>query len=486
MRRVLAVAVLLAAAPAPAATAATDARPETVPALSAFTQSGGSFALRADARVAGSSREARTLAADLGALLGRRVRTAKRARPGDVLLRRGAPAQGDEGYDLRIGRVFTVTAPHSAGLFYGGRTLLQLIRGGEPIPRGRGSDVPRYRERGLMVDCGRAFYDRAWWLERIRRMADLKLNLVHLHLSDDQGFRIEVASHPEIVSREHLTTADVRAIVAEATRRHVTVVPEIDMPGHLTAALAKHPELQLTNVAGQRQAGKLDVTLPAARAFAHDLIGDLLPLFPGPWWHMGNDEYLGVVSTPADYLLYPRLTRDSVPAFVKQIRAQVVAAGKRLRVWSDGLGDDAAWLPRDVAVEWWEELHSPSPAELLAAGHEVLNVGWWPLYYVTGGPLKSHRASERFMYEDWRLQHFTGPYTSLTPLDLGTDATGPGVLGAALAVWNDDPSSPDARPDALVAGIAPRLAILAQQTWGSDKLVPDYAGFRALAKRLGL
>jgi hexosaminidase len=483
VRQTFLVAAVSVVAAAPSARA--EERPATVPALQSFSPSEGTFALRPDARVAGSGREARTLASDLGALLGRPVRTARRARPGDVLLRRGSAALGGEGYELRIGRAFTITAPHSAGLFYGGRTLLQLIRGGEAIPRGRGRDVPRYRERGLMVDCGRAFYPREWWLERIRRLADLKLNLVHMHLSDDQGFRVAVKSHPEIVSRDHLSTQDVRALVAEARRRHVTLVPEIDMPGHLTAALANHPELQLKNLVGQRQPGKLDVSLPAARRFAHELIADLLPLFPGPWWHMGNDEYLGVLSTPADYLLYPQLERDSVAGFVNEIRDQVVAAGKRLRVWSDGIGaDGTAWLSRDVVVEWWEELHSPSPSSLLAAGHDVLNVGWWPLYYVTGGPLKGHRASERFMYETWQPRRFTGPYTSLTPLDLGTDASGPGVLGATLAVWNDDPSAADARPAALAAGIAPRLAILAQQTWGSDKLVPDYARFAPLARRV--
>ncbi len=478
-------AVTLAVAGAAPAGAA-DGRPDTVPALESFAPSEGTFVLRGDARVAGTSREARTLAADLGALLGRRVRTAKRARPGDVLVRRGGAATlGAEGYELRIGRVFTVSARHSAGLFYGGRTLLQLVRGGRAIVRGRARDVPAYRERGLMVDCGRAFYPRAWWLERIRQLADLKLNLIHLHLSDDQGFRVEVPSHPEIVSREHLTIADIRALVAEARKRHITLVPEIDMPGHLTAALAKHPELQLRNAFGQPQPGKLDVTSPAARKFAHEIVGDLLAVFPGPFWHMGNDEYLGVLSTPADYAMYPQLKRDSVPNFVKEIREQVVAAGKRLRVWSDGLGEDTAWLPRDVVVEWWEELHSPPPAELLAEGREVLNVGWWPLYYVTGGPLQGHRASEEFLYEEWQPRQFTGPWLSLTPLRLGsTVAEQRGLLGATLAVWNDDPSSPAAKPAALAAGIASRLAVLSQQTWGSAKLTPDYAHFAGVVERV--
>lgn len=506
---VLGLLLLGAAAPADAA----DDRPATVPAMTSFSPAGGTFALRRDARVVlrraerdALGGEARTLAADLGAQLGRpvRVRIGPRARSGDVLLTRRAadPALGDEGYALRVGRVFTVIAPARAGLFYGGRTLLQLVRGGAPIPRGRGRDVPRYRERGLMVDCGRVFFDRTWWLARIRELADLKLNLVHLHLSDDQGFRIAVPSHPEIVSREHLTAEDVRALVAEAARRHVTLVPEVELPGHMTAALAKHPELQLRDALGRPQADKLDVTLPAARAFAHAIVGDVLAQFPGPWFHAGNDEYLGIVSTDADYLRYPQLEaysdarygaaangKDAVLDLANEIAAQVHAAGKEMRVWSDGAtGGSAVTLDPRVAVEWWENLHSATPQELVAAGRQVLNVGWWPLYYVTGGPLKGLRASEADMYERWDPASFEGPYTlrwftgGSMAEHLAADE--PRQLGATLAVWNDDPASPDARPAAIATGIRPRLAIVAQQTWGSRKPFARYPEFRARAARL--
>ena len=143
--------------------------------------------------------------------------------------------------------------------------------------------------------------------QRIRALSDLKLNLLHLHFSDDQGFRIQSETHPEVTSKPALSKDDVRALIAEATRRHMTIVPELDMPGHMTAALAQHPELQLTNAAGQKQPDKLDVTLPAARKFAADLVGEYMGLFPAPWWHMGADEYLGAFSTEADYNQYPQL-----------------------------------------------------------------------------------------------------------------------------------------------------------------------------------
>src|SRR5690606_30320592 len=95
---------------------------------------------------------------------------------------------------------------------------------------------------------------------------------------------------------------EVRALIELASRYHVTVVPEIDMPGHLGAALAAHPEFQLVDVLGRPARTQLDVSNPAARAFARELIEEYLPLFPGPYWHLGGDEYMA----PYDYPLYPQ------------------------------------------------------------------------------------------------------------------------------------------------------------------------------------
>lgn len=494
--------------------AAADERPATVPALREWQATGGTFALRPDARVvvapggrAALVDEARTLAEDLGALLGRTVRVVpgERARAGDVVLTTTSDAElGAEGYALRVGEAFKIQAPTAAGAFYGGRTLLQLVRGGEPIPHGAGRDWPLYRERGLSLDVARAFYSRAWLEELIRRMADIKLNLLHLHLTDNEGFRIESDSHPEIVSEQRLTKEDIRALLAEARRNHITIVPEIDMPGHMAAALAEHPELQLEDVAGQRQPDKLDVTLPAARRFVADLLDEYLPLFPGRWWHVGADEYLDYGSTQADYYRYPQLQayarekhgpqangHDAVLDFVNWVGDRAAAAGKRIRVWSDGVsGGSAVALRRDAVVEWWEDMFSPSPVELVDQGYQVLNVGWWPLYYVTGDFGPYLRAPEDQMYEKWDAWHFEGQWTSrwftgepsrtrsweLKPGD-------PRQPGATLAVWHGNPNDPEAQPDALAAGIAWRLRIVAQKTWGSPLLTPSYAEFQALTEK---
>ena len=165
--------------------------------------------------------------------------------------------------------------------------MAQLLRAGHgTIPRGWGRDWPSYPERGLMIDNGRRYYSSAWIKRRIRELAYLKLNQLHLHFSDNQGFRIESDSHPEAVTRPYLTKRQVRGILAYARARHVRVIPELDMPGHMQAALAAHPELQVPG-----RPDELDFTKPAARRFASDLILEYLKLFPGRYWHAGADEF---------------------------------------------------------------------------------------------------------------------------------------------------------------------------------------------------
>ena len=492
--------IILLAAAQPAL-AAKNPRPATVPAVREWNGGRGEFVLSDDARVVAAKplrREARRLGRDLGVPARR-----GRARRGDVVLEldRDLNRVGTEGYVLRIGERVKIRARTRTGIFYGGRTLIQLLDNQKrSAPKGTARDWPRYRERGLMIDNGRQFFTRAWLTEQIKELADLKLNLLHLHFSDNQGYRLESESHPEIVDDPHLTKADVRKLVRVARRRHVTIVPELDAPGHLEAALQPHPELQLTNAAGQKQPDKLDVTLPEARAFIGDLLNEYLPLFPGPWWHTGADEYLGVASTEQDYDLYPQLEayadekygegangKDAVLDFVNFVAERVKQAGKRLRVWSDGIeGGSAVTLDPDAAVEWWENRSSPPPAELMGAGHLVQNAGWWPLYYVTGGPLMGLRATEEEMYEEWDPWIFEGPWSTRwvngDPGGARFEVAKDGALqlGAQLNVWNDDPDNMS--QGEIAAGIAPRLAILAQKTWGSPQLTDDYAEFEALAR----
>ncbi len=367
------IAVVLAAVTALAAPAAP---PPTIPAIRQWRPAEGAFRLTAASRIVGDRLpEAAMLARELG-----RPLAARPPAPGDVELALGSGdrALGAEGYRLEVGRTVRIEARTRAGVFHGTRTLLQLLRAGPAIPAGRARDWPTYPERGLMIDNGRRYFAPAWIKRRIRELAYLKLNQLHLHFSDDQGFRIESSRHPEVVSAQHLTKRQVRDIVAYARDRHVRVIGELDMPGHLRAALARHPELQLRSAEGVTRPDKLDISKPAARRFARDLILEYLDLFPGRYWHAGADEYLA----PGEYADYPQLKggRAAYLRFVRWLDRLVHAHGRTLRVWHDGLS--GARLPRRVVVEWWTDHAGPPPARLLADGHRVLNAGWWPTYYV--------------------------------------------------------------------------------------------------------
>jgi hexosaminidase len=476
MRARLAVALTLLVAPAAHGA-------DLVPELREFTAAPGTWHLREDTHVVARSRglraEARRLATDLG------VKPARRARRGDVVLARSRkdPQLGAEGYTLRIGSHVRIAAPTAAGVFYGGRTLIQL---GSDVKRGTARDWPRYAERALMIDTGRAFFSRRWLAARIRELASLKLNRLHLHFSDNQGLRIQSVTHPEVVTAPALTQADVRRLVRIAAANHVQLVPELDMPGHMQAALATHPEFQLVNALGDAQPDKLDVTNPAARAFALELVDEYSSLFRARLWHIGGDEYLGVFSTPADYLLYPQLEafadarhgpgadgKDAVLDFVNTVAEHLRGLGIEARAWSDGAGGGSAVaLDPRISLEWWENIHSPAPDALVAAGHDIVNTSWWPLYYVTGGPLTDLRAPLESMAE-WHPWEFNGPVSKrFSSPDFASDAElspdEPRQLGASLAVWNDDPAAPGATQAAVAKGIAPRLRILAEKTWGGD------------------
>ena len=501
---VVALAALAAAVSAAAASAAEDRRPATVPAVRGSGEfPGPAFKLRQRARVV-IPRNARKRLAPEAKLLARELKirwtAAPKTRRGDISLRLGSKLRrlGREGYTMRIEDRIRIRARTTAGIFYAGRTLKQLLKGDRKTPRSFTRDWPRYKDRGLMIDNGRQFFSRRWLEQRIVEMSNLKLNLLHLHFSDNQGYRLESDSHPEIVSDPHLKKSDIRKLQALARRRHLTIVPELDAPGHLQAALEKHPELQLTNVFGQKQPDKLDVTLPEARQFIADLLNEYLPLFDGPWWHTGADEYLGVASTEQDYDLYPQLEayadakygegangKDTVLDFVNFVGTAARRKGKHLRVWSDGIeGAAVVGLDPDAAVEWWENRSSPPPQELIDEGRLVQNAGWWPLYYVTGGPLESLRATEQEMYEEWDANIFEGPWSARWA---GGDPGGArfevtndrrNQLGAQLNVWNDDPGNMS--EEEIAAGIAPRLRILAQKTWGSPELTDSYEEFQKL------
>jgi hexosaminidase len=275
------------------------------------------------------------------------------------------PGLGDEGYTLAVqpGSV-VIRAGAAAGLFHGAETLRQLLPGRVESASGRGSwvvaggrivDRPRYPWRGAMLDVARHFFSVADVNRYVDEIALYKINILHLHLSDDQGWRIGISGWPRLAAvggssgvggggGGHYTQEQYRQIVAHATSRHVTVVPEIDMPGHVNAALASYSELNSNGTAPSLYTGidvgfsSLCTDLPVTYRFVDDVVGELAAMTPGPYIHIGGDEARS--TSPRDYA-----------AFIERAARTVAAHGKT----PVGCAEIAvATLPPGTVVEYWD------------------------------------------------------------------------------------------------------------------------------------
>ncbi|MEU9304152.1 family 20 glycosylhydrolase [Streptomyces sp. NPDC048269] len=484
------------AAPSPTRSYALSAAPRTIPAVREHIPARGpGWKPAPEARVvvapgdkAALSDEGRLLAGEL------RMGYAESGEPrtGDVQLALGAKGSGPaESYtlDVKDGRV-RIAGPDEAGVFYGTRTLKQAVRSAGSAPEGTVRDGPAKPQRGLNLDIARKHFTPDWIEDRLREMADLKLNRLGLHFSDDQAFRIESDSHPEIVSTPHLTKAQVRAITALAARLHITVVPEIDSPGHLGAVLRAHPNLQLRDVQGRAVKGAVDIANPASAKLVDELLREYLPLFPGGAWHLGADEYQALVVRDPE-ASFPQLASAARQRYGPTARVQDLAtgwlndradtvrpSGKALKAWNDGFfRGGVASAAKDIQVEYWtgKEIGARPPLEYLREGRKVVNLNDEYLYYVLGEPNQFTYPTGRRIYEQWTPLVLRG--TTAVPAQYADQ-----ILGGRLAVWSD---LSGAQTQAQVAaGIRMPLAALSQKVWDARTPVLPWTGFTALADRL--
>jgi hexosaminidase len=282
----------------------------------------------------------------------------------------GGDTPPDERHSLTVGPgqvLLRAAAP--AGVVRGLTTLIQLTAtrsggdGNVSLPGARILDAPRYAWRGLSLDLARRFLAPG----EVRRVIDLlalyKLNVLHLHLTDDQGWRLPQGRPAG--SREpdapFYTAEDLRALVAYATDRLVTVVPEVDMPGHASALLRMHPELnsgrnelERESASGQpSRAVWLDPQLPATFPLVADVLAGVAEMFPGPYLHIGGDEPFG-------------MPHDLYVAYVRRVRDLVRSIGKRPVGWQESAR--AGLRPDDIIQYWFSGIaFAPSlPPEILA------------------------------------------------------------------------------------------------------------------------
>ncbi|MCQ8769319.1 beta-N-acetylhexosaminidase [Streptomyces telluris] len=418
------------------------------------------------------------------------------ARAGDVeLVLRPGTGQGPlaaEAYELTVrdGKVLVASAGE-AGVFYGTRTLLQAVRSGGGLPEGVVRDAPDRAQRGLHLDIARKHFTAEWIEARLRELSALKLNQLALHFSDDQGFRIESDSHPEIVSPQRLTKAEVRRIVALAESLHITVIPEIDSPGHLGAVIAAHPTLQLRDATGKAARGAVDIANPDAARIVDDLLREYAPLFPGPYFHLGADEYRALMAKNPE-ASYPRLAARAREKYGPRARVQDLATGwlndraalvrtlgKKAKAWNDGFfRGGVVSANKDIEVEYWtgKEIGARLPQEYLNEGRTLVNLNDEYLYYVLGEPNQFTYPTGQRIYEQWSPAVLRG--TAPVPGQSGPDR----VVGGRLAVWCDRAEAQNAQQ--VAAGIRLPLAAVAQRLWDARRPTMPWQDFVALDARV--
>ncbi len=273
---------------------------------------------------------------------------------------------GNEGYEMNISKkLVSISANEPAGCFYGVQTLLQtlpvkLAEGEKPlIPSGVIRDFPEYGFRGAMLDVSRHFFNVEEVKQFIDFLADYKMNILHLHLSDDQGWRIEIKSRPQLTeiggSTEvgggvggFYTQEQYTELINYASDRQITIIPEIDMPGHTNAALASYAELNCDGKARELYTGT-EVGFSTfctgseyTYEFIDDVIRELAELNPGPYIHIGGDESH---STPLE---------DYIP-FVNRVQEIVVKYGKKVIGWDEIAN---ATPVENSTVQFWADVEN--------------------------------------------------------------------------------------------------------------------------------
>lgn len=423
-------------------------------------------------------------------------------------------ALGPEGYTLRsIPAGVIIRGGGDAGVFYAAQTLLQLLppaaysptkvgRTDWTIPSVQIKDTPRYGWRGMMLDVSRHFFNKAFVKKFIDGLAMHKMNTFHWHLCDDQGWRVEIKRFPKLTQvsawrtdREDMnwsvrpeqkpgelatyggyyTRDDIREIVAYAAARHITIVPEIEMPAHVTAVLAAYPEFSCTGGPFTVATGGLwpikDIYCAGNEqvfAFLEDVLSEVVDLFPGKFIHIGGDE-----ADKTEWKRCPKcqariasehLKNESElqSYFIKRIERFLASKNKRLIGWDEIL---EGGLPPAATVMSWRGI--VGGIEAAKSGHDVVMspTSYCYIDYYQG---------------DWHTEPAAiGGYLPIrtvysfepTP-DTLTETEAKHVLGTQANLWAEFIPDP-AKSEYMTY---PRIAAIAEVGW-SAKALRDWDDF---------
>ncbi|HVO12761.1 MAG TPA: family 20 glycosylhydrolase [Vicinamibacteria bacterium] len=382
--------------------------------------------------------------------------------------------EADESYRLEVAASGAeLQAAGETGVLRGLATLAQLV-----VPAGEGfglaaariHDRPRFAWRGLMIDTARHFLPLPALLRQLDAMEAVKLNVLHLHLSDAEGFRLESRVHPKLQDAgsggEFYTQAEIRQLVTAAADRGVRVVPELDMPGHTRSWLLGYPELGGTSTA------LLDPAREETYAFIDALVGEVAGLFPDRFFHFGGDEVVG-----DEWQQNPTIRgfmeangivdRRALQAhFSRRVSAILARHGRTTMGWDEVLGHG---LLQDAVLQSWRS--SKMTARATAAGHRVVVSAGYYLDWLM--PATFHYAldpadpqgvgiseQELKALASTPLASYLGEERVMDPLASLSAAREALVLGGEAALWTEIVT-----PEMVDGRLWPRTAAIAERFW---------------------
>jgi hexosaminidase len=402
---------------------------------------------------------------------------------------------GDEGYSLVVTKDrATIRAAKPAGLFYGGVTLWQIMTGraqqgiGVDVPVLSITDAPRFKWRGLMLDSARHYQPLEYIKQFIDWMALHKLNVLHWHLTDDQGWRLEIKKYPKLTSvgawrvpagaaaradvdpktgkprviGGFYTQEQVRDIVAYAAARHITVVPEIEMPGHASAAVVAYPQLGVTNNPPKEVPSDWGIypTLfnveESTFVFFEDVLGEVIGLFPSQYIHVGGDEALKD-EWNASARVKARMKELGVKDehelqsyFIQRMEKFINSKGRKLIGWDEIL---EGGLAPNATVMSWRGIDGAIAAA--SAGHDTVLSPAPDLYFdhwQSPGDLSPGRSDTLSLEMVYKFD----PVPAKIP-----PAQHQHILGLQANLWAEFMRS----PERVTYMAYPRVAALAEVAW---------------------
>ena len=464
--------------------------PQVIPALQQWKGAKGTLALPAQGSIvinpqdeATLSQTASILVEDLKELMGWEYTiTTGKAKKNAIYLSLSQPDEqlGNEGYVLAINNKVSIEAPTAQGVFWGTRTLLQMLyRQEATLAKGTTRDWPEFPSRGFMLDVGRKFFTLDYLKQQIKVMSFYKMNEFQIHLNDNgfpqffdndwnktyAAFRLESERFPGLTSKDgSYTKKEFTELQRMGMAYGVNVIPEIDIPAHSLAFTHYKPEI------GTQEYGMdhLDLYKEETYKFVDALLDEYMcgeePVFIGPDVHIGTDEY-------------NKKEAEQYRYFTDRYLKYVASYGKTPRMWG-GL----KWLPgktpvqaEGVTVNAWS-FDWVDPEISIKEGYKLINTCDTYLYIVPGAGYYREFLDHQWLYETWTPWKMNRNQA----LPVGT----PGVLGGMFAVWNDQCGNGISELDVHYRSF-PAVQVMAERLWkGDNKDVVPFADFEALCKAM--